>query len=69
MSGRIAHRPRYRKAQQLVPHAFMSRRKFFPQRWSYRRQKPLLEKHPLGYSLAMLPIPYRRLAAMVGRSA
>jgi hypothetical protein len=68
MSSRIAHRPRYRTMRQLAQQT--SRhvcRDFLATRWSYRRQTPLYEKRPLGYSLSLLPLGYRFLQGVLIR--
>ncbi len=53
MSGRVAHRPHYRHMRQFVPSYKSTRQSFFRTRWSYRRQSPSYEKHPLGYRLSL----------------
>jgi hypothetical protein len=59
MSRRIAHRPRYRSARQLIQQPSQSSYKaFFRKRWSYRRQEATYEQHPLGYALSFIPVPY-----------
>ena len=58
MSGRIAHRPHYRNMRQFAPSYNNARQPFFRTRWSYRRQSPSCEKHPLGYRLSLLPFHY-----------
>ncbi|HLG64366.1 MAG TPA: hypothetical protein VKY19_20675 [Ktedonosporobacter sp.] len=61
MSGRIAHRPRYRLMHHPVQTPPNARRLFLHNRWTYRRQQPSYEKRPLGYGLALLPFGYRLL--------
>ncbi len=61
MSRRIAHRPRYRTMHRPVQISPNARHLFLHTRWVYRRQKPLYEKRPLGYGLALLPFGYRPL--------
>jgi hypothetical protein len=59
MSGRIAHRPRYRSMRQLIPPSLRSHQSFFRDRWTYRRrQETLYERHPLGYGLSLIPVTY-----------
>lgn len=58
MSGRIAHRPRYRTTQQFAQPPRRARQPFLYARWTYRRQQLLYEKQPLGYSLSLLPFGY-----------
>ena len=59
MSRRIAHRPRYRSARQLIQQPPQSSHKaFFRKRWSYRRQEATYEKRPLGYALSFIPVSY-----------
>jgi hypothetical protein len=65
MSGRIAHRPRYRNTHQHIPSSFNARQKFFPKRWTYRPQKPAFERHPLGYGLSLIPAGYARLRSLM----
>jgi hypothetical protein len=65
MSGRIAHRPRYRDTRQYISPSFYARQKFFPKYWAYRPQKPAFERHPLGYKLSLLPAGYARLNGLM----
>jgi hypothetical protein len=66
MSGRIAHRPRYRNTHHYVHSSFNARQKFFPKRWTYRSQKPTFERHPLGYGLSsLIPASYYTLKSLV----
>ena len=58
MSGRIAHRPHYRHTRQGGFLSQSTRQNFFYPRWSYRRQSLSYEKHPLGYSLSLIPFGY-----------
>ncbi len=65
MSGRIAHRPRYRNTYQYMHASFNAQQKFFSKHWTYLRQKPALERRPLGYGLALIPTGYRSLRNLV----
>jgi hypothetical protein len=65
MSGRIAHRPRYRNTNQYTQSSFHARQKFFSKHWTYRRQKPTLERHPLGYGLSLIPASYYTLRSLI----
>lgn len=63
MSDRIAHRPRYRTMRQFALSSHHSRQDFFQRtRWTYRKQTVHYEKHPLGYSLSLIPLTYRLMA-------
>jgi len=64
MSRRIAHRPRYRSARQLIQPPQPSYKAFFRNRWTYRRQEATYEKHPLGYALTFIPVAYRLVPTM-----
>ncbi len=57
MSRRIAHRPRYQSMKHLTHPRFSPRSTFFAarQRWAYRRQQPIYQRHTPGYSLSLLP--------------
>ena len=65
MSGRIAHRPRYRNTHQYMQSSFNARQKFFSKHWTYRRQKPVFERHPLGYGLSLIPASYATLRSLI----
>ena len=65
MSRRIAHRPRYRNVRQLVQPSQHARQNFFYTRWNYRRQTSSYEKHPLGYSLSLIPLGYRVMRTII----
>jgi hypothetical protein len=65
MSGRIAHRPRYRNMQQFVQSPLPFRREFFRKRWTYRRQTISYEKRPLGYGLSLIPLNYRLAGQLI----
>jgi hypothetical protein len=65
MSGRIAHRPRYRDTRQYMSSSFNARQKFFCKQWAYRRQKPVFERHPLGYGLSLIPVGYATLKSLI----
>jgi hypothetical protein len=67
MSRRIAHRPRYHNMRHLVQPQFRSRQTFLRTRWTYRRQKPVYEKRPLGYGLSLIAVGYRFVPAMLAR--
>lgn len=65
MSGRIAHRPRYRNTRQYIQSSFNARQNFFSKRWTYRPQKPVFERHPLGYGLSLIPASYATLRSLI----
>jgi hypothetical protein len=55
MSRRIAHRPRYRDMRYLSQPSLRTRKEFFHQRWTYRRQTFTYQKPMLGQSLLLVP--------------
>lgn len=61
MSRNLAHRPRHHllRVQPQPPH--LAHRAYLHPRWTYRQQRPLLPKHPLGYSLALVPYGWKRM--------
>jgi hypothetical protein len=65
MSGRIAHRPRYRSMRQLIPPSLRSHQSFFRDRWIYRRRETFYERHPLGYGLSLIPVAYHLAPTLV----
>jgi hypothetical protein len=54
MSGRIAHRPRYRNLKYLYQPSSRTRKDFFRTRWTYRAMPPY-QKPKLGQGLALIP--------------
>lgn len=55
MSRRIAHRPRYRDMRHLNKPSLRTRKEFFRQNWTYRRQTIAYQKISLGQGLLFLP--------------
>ncbi len=55
MSGRIAHRPRYRNLKHLSQPTLRTRKDFFRTRWTYRRLANTYQKPILGQSLLLVP--------------
>ena len=69
MSGRIAHRPNYRISRRFAQPSRLSQKDYLRTRWTYQQQRLQFEKHPLGYSLSLIPFGYhlrRSLNHLVG---
>lgn len=66
MIRRTAHRPRYRNTEYLLQPSLKARDKAYNRtRWFYRKQRPILEKHAPGHSLALFPLTYRLMRSVI----
>lgn len=60
MSRNLAHRPRHHLLRVQPQPLRLAHRAYLHPRWTYRQQRLLLPKHPLGYSLTLVPYGWKR---------